>query len=58
MVITPVDPTLTTPPPVASDVAPEDDKVVNAPVEAEFEPMVVPSIDPPSIFVEELMPSI
>ena len=55
VVITPEDATLTTPPPVASDVVPEEDKVVNAPVDAEVAPIVVPSIAPPSIFAEELI---
>ena len=55
VVITPVDATLTTPPPDAKVVAPEDVNVVNEPVEAEFAPIVVPSIAPPSIFAEELI---
>ena len=58
VVITPEEATLTTPPPVASDVAPDEDKVVNAPVDAEVAPIVVPSIAPPFISAEELIPSI
>ena len=39
--------------------APDDVNVVNAPVEADVAPIVVPSIVPPSIFVEkELIASI
>ena len=53
-----VPPTVVADPPVASVVAPDDVNVVNAPVDAEAAPMVVPSIAPPSIFVEELIASI
>ena len=55
VVIAPEDATLTAPPPVANEVAPDDVNVVNEPVEAEFAPIVVPSIAPPSIFAEELI---
>ena len=55
VVITPEEATLTTPPPDAKVVAPDDVNVVNTPVEAEVAPIVVPSIVPPSIFAEELI---
>ena len=38
--------------PVASDVAPDDVNVVNAPVDADVAPIVVPSTAPPSTFIE------
>ena len=53
MVITPVEAMLTTPPPVAMEVAPEEVSVVNAPVDAELAPIVVQSIAPPLISLEE-----
>ena len=50
-----VPPAVVAEPPVASDVAPDDVNVVNAPVDADVAPIVVPSIAPPSILVEELI---
>ena len=52
VVIAPEDATLTAPPPVANEVAPDDVNVVNAPVEADVAPIVVASIAPPSTFIE------
>ena len=43
----------TFPPEVAMEVAPEEVSVVNAPVDAELAPIVVPSIAPPLISLEE-----
>ena len=40
-----VPPAVVAEPPVASDVAPDDVNVVNAPVDADVAPIVVPSID-------------